>query len=98
VLSDNPQHLEVGLEEIAPHARPVQLRQTRDAAQTRHHALLLPEEPGHNRSASLLAPLASLNSTCELSVGELQAKLKVKPTLLVEQTSSVQLLQFASVG
>jgi hypothetical protein len=99
VLSDNPQHLELGLEEIAPNARPVQLRRTRDAAaMLPHHALLLPEEPTHNRAASLVAPLASLDSTCELSVGELQAKLKVKPTLLVEQTSSVQLLQFSSVA
>jgi len=98
VLSDNPQHLELGLEEVSPNARPVQLRRTRDEAQLPHHALLLPEEPGHNRAPSLLAPITSLDSTCELSVGELQAKLKVKPTVLVEQTGSVQLLQFSSVG
>lgn len=98
VLSDNPHHLELGLEEISPNARPVQLRLAHGEAETAQHALLLPEEPGHNRAASLLAPISRLDATCEMSVGELQAKLKVKPTLLVEQTSSVQLLQFSSVG
>ena len=97
VLSDNPEHLELGLEEIAPTARPAKVRRVRDSAGTMVPALLLPEVPNHNQAASILAPLASMDQTCELSIGELQAKLKVRPTQTVERTPSVQLVEFASV-
>ena len=59
-------------------------------------ALLLPEVPNHNQAASILGPLAMLDATCELSIGELQAKLRVRPTQTVERTPSVHLVEFSS--
>lgn len=97
ILSDHPEHLELGLEELAPTARAASVRKLRDNTEmSAPQALLLPEVPSQNQPAALLAPLMMLDSTCELSVGELQAKFRVRPTRLVERTSSVQMLQFSS--
>jgi hypothetical protein len=98
VLSDNPEHLELGLEELAPTARPVSIRKTRGAAQEPEQVLLLPEVPSLNQAPAILAPLFPLDSTCELSLGDLQSKLRVRATRLLERTVSVQLVQFSAVS
>ena len=99
VLSDKPEHLELGLEEIAPAARPVSIRKTRDAAdKPAEPVLLLPEVPSLNQAPALLASLAALDSTCELNLGELQSKLRVRATRLLERTVSVQVVQFSAVN
>jgi cyclic-di-GMP-binding protein len=98
VLSDNPEHLELGLEELAPTARPVSIRKTRGAPQEAERVLLLPEVPSLNQAPAILAPLFPLDSTCELSLGDLQSKLRVRATRLLERTVSVQLVQFSAVS
>ena len=98
VLSDNPEHLELGLEELAPTARAVSIRKTRGAAQDAEHVRLLPEVPSLKQAPAILAPLVPLDSTCELSLGDLQSKLRVRATRLLERTVSVQLVQFSAVN
>ncbi len=98
VLSDNPEHLELGLEELAPTARPVSIRKTRSPTQEAERVLLLPEVPSLNQAPAILAPLVALDSTCELSLGDLQSKLRVRATRLLERTVSVQLIQFNAVS
>jgi len=98
VLSDNPEHLELGLEELAPTARPVSIRKTRGASQETEPVLLLPEVPSLNQAPAILAPLFPLDSTCELSLGDLQSKLRVRATRLLERTVSVQLVQFSAIS
>ena len=98
VLSDNPEHLELGLEELAPTARAVSIRKTRGASQDTEHVLLLPEVPSLNQAPAILAPLFPLDTTCELSLGDLQSKLRVRATRLLERTVSVQLVQFSAVS
>jgi cyclic-di-GMP-binding protein len=98
VLSDNPEHVELGLEEMAPAARPANIRRMCDEVSKSVQALLLPEVPEQGKAPSIVAPVGALDSTCELSVGELQAKLRVRPTETVERTPSMQLLHFNSVS
>jgi hypothetical protein len=98
VLSDNPEHLELGLEELAPTARAVSIRKTRDGVQETQPVLLLPEVPSLNQAPAILAPIFPLDSTCELSLGDLQSKLRVRATRLLERTVSVQLVQFSAVS
>jgi hypothetical protein len=100
VLSDNPEHLELGLEELAPTARPVSIRRS-PAGKLEGEGepvLLLPEVPSLNQAPAILAPLAVLDSTCELNLGELQSKLRVRATRLLERTVSVQVVQFSAVS
>ncbi len=98
VVSDNPEHLELGLEELAPTARAVSIRKTRDGIQEAQQVLLLPEVPALNQAPAILAPIFPLDSTCELSLGDLQSKLRVRATRLLERTVSVQLVQFSAVS
>lgn len=97
VLSDNPDHLELGLEELAPTARPVSIRKTRATGTDSERVLLLPEVPSLNQAPAILAPLVALDSTCELNLGELNSKLRVRATRLLERTVSVQIIQFSAV-
>lgn len=98
VRSDNPDHVELGLEEIAPSARAVSLRKARGADREERPALLLPEVPALNQAPAILAPLVALDTTCELNLGDLQSRLRVKATRLLERTVSVQLVQFSAVA
>jgi hypothetical protein len=96
VLSDNPEHVELGLEEIAPSARPGSVRSAR-GDRTEQPVLLLPEVPALNQAPALLAPLAALEITSELNLGELQSRLRVKATRLVERTVNAKVVQFSAV-
>ncbi|MGB8435713.1 MAG: hypothetical protein WCE38_15770 [Burkholderiales bacterium] len=98
VLSDNPEHLELGLEELAPTARPVTLRTTgMPQPQVSQPVLLLPEVPSLNQAPAILAPLFPLDASCELNLGELQSRLRVRATRLLERTVSIQIVQFSAV-
>ncbi|HKY02842.1 MAG TPA: hypothetical protein VJM53_09850 [Burkholderiales bacterium] len=99
VLSDNPAHIELGVEELAPSAQAVSIRRT-DDKQNRNPepVLLLPEVSSLSQAPAILAPLLSLDSTCELNLGDLQSKLRVKATRILERTASMQLLQFSAVA
>lgn len=98
VLSDNPEHVELGLEELAPTARPISIRKTREESAEVQPVLLLPEVPSLNQAPALLAPLVPLDSTCELNLGDLQSRLRVRATRLLERTVSVQVVQFSAVS
>jgi hypothetical protein len=99
VLSDSPEHLELGLEELAPTARAVSLRSARSPRPDESQpVLLLPEVPALNQAPAILAPLFPLDSTCELNLGDLQSRLRVRATRLLERTVSVQIVQFSAVG
>lgn len=99
VMSDNPEHIELGLEELASSARAISLRKIGEGADLNPEpVLLLPEVASMSQSPAILAPLLSLDTTCELNLGDLQSKLRVKATRLLERTSSMQLLQFSAVS
>lgn len=98
VLSDRAEHIEVGVEEMAPSARAASIRKVRDEpGRNPEPVLLLSEAPNSNQAPAILAPLVALDTTCELNLGELQSKMRVKATNLLERTVSVQLLQFSAV-
>jgi hypothetical protein len=98
VLSDNPEHLELGLEELAPTARPITLRTAgMPQPQESQPVLLLPEVPSLNQAPAILAPLFPLDTSCELNLGELQSRLRVRATRLLERTVSIQIVQFSAV-
>jgi hypothetical protein len=64
---------------------------------TEQPVLLLPAVPALNQAPALLAPLAALEITSELNLGELQSRLRVKATRLVERTVNAKVVQFSAV-
>ncbi len=99
VRSDHARHIELGLEEIAPAARAVSIRKLRgEENRNPEPVLLLPEVPQAGAEPAILAARVPLDTTCELNLGELQSRMRVKATRMLERTVCIQLLQFDSVS
>lgn len=99
VLSESPEHVELGLEELAPNAKPVSIAKL--ASSGRYEAdtkpgLLLPEIPALRRAAAILALPGSLASASEFHLAEPDQR--VRTTQLLEQTLSLELYRFSTVN
>lgn len=96
VLSDNPEHLELGVQEFAPSATPIGLEG--ENASESELALLLPEIPALRQPSAILAPYGQVDASRELLIAGDHARLRVRATRIVEQTLSVQMFQFCPAG
>lgn len=96
VLSDNPEHLELGLQQFAPGATPVGLG-SEDAAES-EPALLLPEIPALHRAAAILAPYGHVDASREFLMDGQDTRLRVRATKLLEQTLSFQMFHVSAAG
>jgi hypothetical protein len=96
VLSDNPEHLELGLQQFAPGATPVGLG-SEDASES-EPALLLPEIPALHRAAAILAPYGQVDASREFLMDGQDTRLRVRATTLLEQTLSFQMFHFSTAG
>jgi hypothetical protein len=99
VLSDSPEHVELGLEELSPNAKPVsiaRLATSGGAAAGTEPGLLLPEIPALKRAAAILTMPGSLDASSEFHLGE--PGQRVRTTHLLEQTRSLALFQFSPVN
>ncbi|MFN0299721.1 MAG: hypothetical protein ACKVQU_05115 [Burkholderiales bacterium] len=96
-LSDNPAHIEIGLQEIAPSARAANVRRmtTESPAEP---ALLLTDASASQNDPIVVTSVTKLDSMCELTVGELDAKVRLQPNRIVERMATTQLVQFSSVS
>ena len=95
--SENPEHIELGLELVAPAARSVQLVfRNGDAAQQPTPGLLLPAVPALREHAALLAPSGAYSSRRFFIVsGENKTHIMQGRLLSLEfQTGEVELFQF----
>ncbi|MBY0340288.1 MAG: hypothetical protein K2Q19_03920, partial [Rhodocyclaceae bacterium] len=99
VRSENPEHLEMGLEVLAPHAKAVRI-----AVATRPDApipaLMLPPISGIGRGETLLAERGAYETGNIALMQETEGKLQVvecKPLPLVMQTSSIELFEFERI-
>lgn len=99
VRSDNAEHLEMGLEVLAPHAKAVRIA-TASRPQAPVPALLLPPLSGTNRGESLLTERGVYETGSMALMQESAGKLQVvecRPLPLVTQTSSIELFEFERV-
>ena len=96
VLSDNPEHLELGVQEFAPSATPIGLQG--ENASDSGPALLLPEIPALHQPWAILAPYGQVDASRELLIAGNNSRLRVRATRIVEQTLSVQMFQFCPAG
>lgn len=99
VRSENPEHLEMGLEVLAPHAKAVRI-----AVAARPDApipaLMLPPISGIGRGETLLAERGAYETGNIALMQETEGKLQVvecKPLPLVMQTSSIELFEFERI-
>jgi hypothetical protein len=97
--SDNPEHIELGLELIAPSAAPVQIVRRDDKAGSRlTPALLLRSAHGHQRHEALLTTRCGTTGRPFTMIAEPDGKLQLTEchvNRLALQTSSVEMLEFS---
>jgi hypothetical protein len=94
--SDNPEHLELGLELIAPTAQAVQIVPRRSAALAQP-ALLLPSLSRLDRGESLLAPRGTYASEGFTLLQDIDGRVRIAyclPGGLLLQTSCVEVYEF----
>ncbi|MBI4294473.1 MAG: hypothetical protein HY661_23590 [Betaproteobacteria bacterium] len=92
VQSENPEHLELGLQKIAPNATPVTLAHADTA--TGGPALLLPEMPALGQAAAILAPCGRMEAGNDYRLDHRGLRWAVRSTHLLEHTLSIQMFRF----
>jgi hypothetical protein len=96
VLSDNPEHLEIGLQQVAPGATPVGVGS--EEAVESEPALLLPEIPALRQAAAIVTAYGQVDASREFLMDRADTRLRVRATRLLEQTFSVQMFHFIAAG
>ncbi len=95
VQSDNPEHLEVGIQMLAPSAVAATAKPTiASAAELTQPALLLPEMPVLKQPAALLVPRGTYHNLREYHLGQDGNMKAVRAIKLLEQTASYEMFQF----
>lgn len=97
--SPDTDHVEMGVEMIAPAAQPVAVKTTADTPDARYRqALLLPALPTLRKPASLLVPGGTFQSGQTLYLRAGDSLRVVKPTQLLERSNAFEHIGFIEVG
>jgi len=95
VSSENPNHLQLGAQMLAPTATPVRVRPVIASVGTLFQpALLLPEIPALKQPTTLLALRGSYQPQREFMLEGVDGPQNVRATRLLEQTASFDLFEF----
>ncbi|MEW5942271.1 MAG: hypothetical protein AB1710_00280 [Pseudomonadota bacterium] len=95
VHSENPDHLEMGTQMLAPRASPAAIKPViASAAAVFQAALLLPEIPSLKQPASIVAPRGTFQPQREFHLLQDGSTQAIRATKLVEQTTSFDLFEF----
>lgn len=93
-ISDNPEHIEIGMQQLASQAIAAEVVRPLDVEAGNLLALILPEMPPVRDLAALVAPTGQLNERERrliLLVGQDDSDVReVRPTALTEQTASIE--------
>ena len=96
VFSDNPEHLELGVQMLAPSATPIIIKPVvAGPKETFQAALLLPEIRPLQQPATIVAAPATFRSKLEYLVYKNNVVSHVRAMRLVEQTASFDQFQFS---
>lgn len=94
--SENPDHLDLGLQALAPNAIPVTVGENEEPIGV--PALLLPEIPALRKAATILAPFGRMNPERDYRIDHRGLRWRVRTVKLLEQTPSVQIFRFNPGG
>jgi len=100
VISENPEHIELGLELLAPRAIAAEVAQPRELGTGRTAALLLPETPPLHPTESLVLPSGILKENGGRIIVMVEGNnfevREVRATQLNEQSSSIEVFSVAT--
>ena len=97
VKSDNPAHIELGVQMLAPKAIAAAIKPTITAADAAFlPALILPEMPILKQPAALVAPHGSFQEMREFRLDQGGIVSTIRATKLLEQTNSFEVFTFSA--
>jgi cyclic-di-GMP-binding protein len=97
ILSNHAEHVEIGLEELTAAARPAMVRTMNDRTLGEPALLFSDAHATPDNPIVLTGIKQHIDEACELSIGELNAKLTLRPGRVVQRLATTQLVQFNSV-
>jgi len=95
LTTDEHDRLEMGLEELAPSARPAMIA-PQPGLDAMERALLLPESGSTTSDPVLVAPFVAFSDPTELAVGEMRSRVRVRPGRVIERMATAQIVQFGA--
>ena len=93
IVSNGPDHLELGLEQLAPVVIPASYKKPGKAPAPPSAVLYLPTLPGPQQSALLITAPALVNTTRAVELRHAHGRLALHATRIAETTASVQLIE-----
>lgn len=98
VQSNNPEHLEVGLQQLAPVAVPAVYKPSEAERTAPEPILYFPQLPAQRKAAAIAAPPDRLSANDPLSVRHRGGRLSLRAARLIEKTPSVELIEVSAAG
>jgi cyclic-di-GMP-binding protein len=93
IVSRGPDHLELGIEQLAPVVIPAAYKKPGKTPMPPNAVLYLPTMPGPQQSALLVAEPALVNTTRAVELRHANGRLALHATRIAETTASVQLIE-----
>ncbi|HKO88002.1 MAG TPA: hypothetical protein VJU83_05725 [Burkholderiales bacterium] len=93
IVSNGPEHLEVGLQQLAPLAIPAWYQAPEGERATTESVLYLPSIPGPQKSALLIAPTGRIDMARTVEILHAQGRLSLYATRVTETTSSAEFIE-----
>jgi cyclic-di-GMP-binding protein len=99
-ISENPEHIELGMQQLASHAIAVEVIRPQEPEAANLRALILPALPPLRNATALVAPTGQLGERDQrliLLSGHSNVGIReVRPTALTEQTSNIEVFSVVS--
>jgi hypothetical protein len=93
IQSNNPEHFELGLQQIAPLVVPAVYKTSEQAAVAAEPVLFFPEMPAQKRAPAVVAPPNRLRSNESFSLRHRRGRLELRASRVIEKTPSVELIE-----
>jgi len=95
ILSNSPEHFEVGLQQLAPVVVPAVYKSSELERVAPEPILFFPEVPAQKRAPAVVAPPNRLRSNEEFSLRHRRGRLSLRASRVIEKTPSIELIEVA---
>jgi cyclic-di-GMP-binding protein len=93
IQSNNPEHLEVGIQQLAPAAVPAVYKLSEENGGAPEPALFFPQMPTQRKAPAIAVPPDQLRGDRSFSLRHRRGRLNLRPGRIIEKTSSIELIE-----
>jgi hypothetical protein len=93
IQSNNPEHLEVGIQQLAPVAVPAVYKLSEANGSAPEPVLFFPQMPTQRKAPAIAVPPDRLRGDSPFSLRHRRGHLNLRPGRIVEKTSSIELIE-----